>query len=501
MALAPEFVKPALPGTSIRFTGEPAVTLQPSFADTVAIPLVHNWGPLGSDAGGAEVLTSFRQFETIFGTDDTAGRTAVLGAFNGMGLPGQAGAGGVIAYRMATGAAAKATRTLTNTSSATAALRLRGFYTGTRGNEIQVEVAADPTNVARDQLRLVFRGVEVEKYRYTKTDITALAAAINARPSKYVTADGPSGGAIVTGTALTPLALSALSGGLSGEAVTSTEFLAALDNLQFRLFGIIAPYDVTDAGIQASLLSWVRTQEEQMRPVMLVVGGAAGETVDDALTRATALEDPDVVTLGVGTYHDDLVGKDLSTSQLAPRLAGVLAARGQASSLTFAQMAGLSIVGDTGLSPDELVTARDGGVTVLKRTSNPDSELVISQGVTTFNNQAQEGRPYAVFSEPRMVRILHNYVRDMTSWGNDVVIGDLTVTDDTRALVYQHAKELQDALVADNLILASPPAPGIAPFVTVDPPDDPSLADAIPYKFGWTFARTANYILGEGRVR
>lgn len=496
MALAPEFVKPALPGTNIRFTGEPAVTLPPSFADTIAIPLVHDWGPLGSDSGGAQVLTGFPAFESLYGTDDTPGRTAVLGAFNGMGLAGQAGAGGVIAYRMATGAAARASRTLTNTSSATPALRLRAFYTGTRGNDIQVEVAADPTNVARDQLRIIFRGVEVEKYRYIRTQITELAAAINARPSKYVTADGPGGAAVVTGTALTTLSASNLTGGLSGEAVTSTEFLAALDNLQFRLFGILAPFDVTDAGIQASLLSWVRTQEEQMRPVMLVVGGAAGETVDDAMTRSTALEDPNVVNFGVGTYHDDLIGKDLSTSQLAPRLAGVLAARGLGSSLTFAQLAGLSVVGDAGLSPDELATARDGGVTVLRRTSNPNSELVVAQGVTTFNNRTEEGRPYDVFSEPRMVRILHGYVRDMTSWGNDVVIGDLTVTDDTRALVYQHAKELQDALLADNLILPDP-----APFVTVTPPEDPSLADAIPYRFGWKFARTANYILGEGRVR
>jgi hypothetical protein len=56
-------------------------------------------------------------------------------------------------------------------------------------------------------------------------------------------------------------------------------------------------------------------------------GGAAGETIDDAIARSVALGDPHVVNFGVGTYHDDLLDKDLSTAQLAPRIAGILAAR------------------------------------------------------------------------------------------------------------------------------------------------------------------------------
>lgn len=485
-----QIVKPSLPSTVVRFTGDATTRILPSFNQVIAVPVVHDWGPLGADSGGADPVLSFAEFEAKFGTGDTAGRTAVMGAFNGMGLADQGGggAGGVIPYRMATAAAAASTVALQNTTPANA-LTLTALYKGTRGDDLDVIIEDDPVDATKDRLRLLFRGATVESFSYLATDVTALAAAITNRPSQYIV---PS--AVTSGTALTHGTFS-LAGGNDGLTLSSTEWQAALDALEFAEFGIFAPYDLTDAPVKAQIFSWLQTMGSEMRPVRAVFGGVAGESLDDAIADAASLRDPHVIRFGVGTYHDDLVDKDLSTSQLAARIAGVLSARGTKSALTRAPLGGLSLVGSTGPTTDELIAGRDAGVTMLRRVSSAVADLAVSQGVTTFVDQAAEGMPYVLFSEPRIVGLFDNIIREMVQWGDDVVIGSLPVTDDTRGLVRKQVSKILNGLESDGLAELG------SSFVTVDPPDDPALADAIPYDFGFVPTRTANYLIGNGRVR
>jgi hypothetical protein len=76
----PVYVKPDLPGTSIKITGESLQSVPPSLADTLAIPFQHDSGPIGSDAvaagGGVRYLDEFADFDRIYGSSDTAGRRA-----------------------------------------------------------------------------------------------------------------------------------------------------------------------------------------------------------------------------------------------------------------------------------------------------------------------------------------------------------------------------------------------------------------------------------------
>lgn len=496
-------LKPIIPGTVIRFVGESIPRIAPSFAEVVAVPITHDWGPLGSDPagtdgkqGGPQLVTSFAEFTALFGDSDTPGRTAVAGAFAGQGLPGAGGAGGVLVYRMGASAVHRATISLNNTAgSPAAALKLDALYKGARGNLISAVIDADPADATRDRLRIKFNGSVVETYVYAETNIAALAASINTR-SNYVSATS-----LVTGTTLAATAGTSLATGADGATLTSAEWLGMLDAMEFGQFSILAPFDLTDSGIQASILSWVRAQEDANRPLICVFGGAAGETVDTAVTRSTALADPHVVNLGVGTYHDDLLGKDLSTSQLAPRIAGILAARGETASLTYAKIAGLHIVGETGAPTDAVETAVQNGVTVLMRASSPDADLRIAKGVTTFTSTSDAARPLDVFSDPRLIRIMDIYIRGMKEWGDDTIIGNTPVGPDTRDAVRGEARRRQDALRERGLILTIATGGSIDPFVIVEDPGDPDLADAVPYQFGWHFARTSNYILGEGKVR
>lgn len=493
------FVKPDFPQTSIRFVGETVARVAPSFADVVAVPMATDWGPMGVDisSDADRVATSFPEFEQKYGTSDTAGRRAVLSAFNGIGLPGQGGAGGVIPYRMATADADFATLTLDNTAAADA-LVLTAAYKGTRGNRLKAVVGDDPQDNTKDRLRILFDGAEVERYTYAPTAIAALAADVNAR-SVWVSASGAVNG---TALAVTPAGGTALAGGDDGDVLTGTEYLEALTALQYAQFSVLAFPNLTDAGISATVLAWVQSQENANRPVMLVVGGAAGESVSAAITRSATFADPHVVNLGVGTYHDDLLDRDVSTAELAPRIAGVLAARGRDKALTGAEIGGLSNVGATGIETDDIRAAIDGGVTVLRRTSSADAELVIAQGVTTYISKSDDARPYNVFSEPRFIRIMDIFIRRVKGYGDTKIVGDLPVTQEARDAVRAFASTEMAELLRTGLIMAEDAARQIpAPFVSTPIPSDAALSDAILFEFGWQFTPTTNYVLGQGRVR
>lgn len=485
-------VKPDLPGTSIQFIGDPTQRVLPGAGSTVMIPVVGNWGPLGSELTDLTPLTSQSEVDAIYGSKDSPLRVATVEAFLGQNTPGAYGAGGVIPYRMATGSAAKATITLNNTAGTPApAIRLDAIWTGTFGNDLKAVIDDDPITTGSHRLRIQLNGATVETYSYVETDVQSLKDQITNTPSKYVTVNASP---FVTGTSLEAGTFS-FAAGNDGASVTSTEWLAALDGLEFAQAGIFAPYDLTDAGIKASILSWIRTLEEEQRPVRGVFGGALAESLSTAITDAALMRDPHVIRFGVGSYYDAVLDKTLSTSQLAPRIAGILSARGEKSALTRALLGGLTVVGSAGPSSDDLKLGRDAGVTMARRVSHPDSQLAISQGVTTYIDKTQTAKPYEIWSEPRFIGIFDRLIRDLAAWGDDKIVGDVPVNDDTRREVrLQVGSKLAD-LERDGLA-----TPGES-YVICDDPNDPELADAVPFEFGFRPTRTANYLIGVGKVK
>jgi hypothetical protein len=497
--MATQIIKPDLPSTIIRWIGQAATRILPTLNQVVAVPIVHDWGPMLGDTanavtgapGGVEVYTSLAQWEAVYGTGDTPGRDAVVGAFLGMGVPGGGGAGGVITPRMGTVAAAAATITRQNTTPANA-LTLTAKYKGVRGNLLSIVIEADPQTAANDRLRLLFNGVTVESYSYVRTDIASLAAAINAT-SRWVVASG-----VISGVALATTTGVTLAGGNDGSTLTTVEWQAAQDALAFKDFGVFAPYNLTDVPTKVQLATWLQSLADGMRPVRAVFGGAAGEDPAVAavteLTSNPSLRNEQIVRLGGGTWHDDLLNKDFSTAQLAPRIAGIVAARGLKAALTGAKLGGLHVVGNTGPSDASVLAAKRGGVTCLRRVSAPDAELAVAWGVTTFISTTTAGKPYEFFSEPRIVGVLNDFQRRMTSWGNDIVIGDLMVTDDTRREVSKQGRKILDEYEAEGIA-----QPGTG-FIVVPTETDPSLADTITFQFGFKPSRTANFLVGEGRI-
>jgi hypothetical protein len=502
---------PSLPGTNISFKGSSGPNILPAASDTVGLPVTHDWGPIGADAagsdglqGGPQVVTSFAGWTGLFGDSDTPGRTAVAGAFVGQNLPGTVGCGAVWVYRMAGTTVAYATVTILALGSGTPpAITLQGYYKGSRGNRISYAIDNDPSASTKDRIRLYFDGVLQEIYVYDPTGadtIATLTAQINAR-SRLISAIAvaPTNHARLTQTPSgAPVALAA---GDDGATVVSADHLGALTGLSYKPFGVLAPYDLTDSAIQAAYVSWAQAQAQANRPCRIVLGGAAGEDIGDAIAAAADLDDEHIIRVGGGTYHDDLLDKDLSTSQLASRIAGVLAACGETSSLTFKRMGGLHPVITP--SDDEILPAVQGGVVVFAQTTSQDADLMIEKGVTSYTGDTAS-KPADVYGDARLIGIMDDYVWAMTVWGNETIIGDLPVNDDTRDEVYGYARGLQDDLLEAGLILpadaSARPTPIVAPWVVCENPEDESLEDTIPYTFGWRFAKTANNIIGQGSV-
>lgn len=491
-------VKPVRPGTVIKFVGQTVPRVLPSIADIVAVPLVHDWGPIYSDAGGADgsaggfqLVSDLQTFDGLFGDSDTEGRRAVMMALDGQGTAGP-GAGSVLVARMAAASAALATVTIQNTTPA-AALRLDGKYKGARGNLVSYTKGTDPNVAGNDLLRLYLDGADSgERYSYPAADLASLAAQINLS-SHLVTATVLVDGVALTNTGAAPGV--SLAGGDSGLALTAADWTNVLAGLESQRFTILAPYDLTDAPTIASIVAWVQGRSDADQPIEYLSGGDAGDTIATAVARAAAANDPHVLTLGVGTYHDDLVGQDLTTSQLVPRIAGILAARGEDRSLTFAKLPMLHAVGTSAPPDASIQTAIQNGVTVLSASVSADADLKIEKGLTTWTSTNDPSRPLAIFSDPRLVRIMDLYVRAMKEWGDDNVIGSGAVNQDLRDAVRSKGRALQDDLEARGLVV-----PGTS-FINVQNTDnDPTLSDSIPYDFGWQFAKTALYVFGNGRI-
>lgn len=481
------------PGTRISWVGEVLPRILPGFADVVGIPFVHDWGPLGTDTGGKTLAPSMSAWQDVYGTSATAGSDAVGMAFRGEDTPGAARAGGVIPYRMAGAAAAKATVTVMNTAGTpAAALRLDAKYVGTKGNNLTYTIADDPTNAARDIITFFLGGARVESYTYLNADTAGLVTQINAL-SKWVAATALGGAGVALALAASPVAFA---GGNDGATLTTQNWVDALNNLTFERFSVFAPYDTSDAAVIAAIKQWTLDHELAMRPVVSVVGGALGETVATALARQATLTDPHMVTIGVGTYFDQYLQHNVSTSQLAPRIAGILAGCGETRSLTFALLGNLSAV--VGPQPDEITTMINNGIVAISRAvTSADADLEIEMGVTTFVN-GTASRPAEVFGDPRLVRVMDIFLRGMKEWGDSVVIGRLPNNPDTRATVDKEGSRRVSDLLTRGLILPADPLLGIPdPFFRAQATTD----DSIPFKFGWQFARTTNYIDGEGKVR
>lgn len=474
--------RPKRPGAYFNFTATEAEPILANTLGTVVVGFTHTWGPNET----VVELGSFGDFLAIFGQGGTTpptyteGYKAVVQAFQGEGLPGRGGAGKVLAYRMTGTGAAKSTRSLSNGT--TNAITLTAVYEGTYGDRLSVTLQDNAANAANTDLIVLLDGREVERYTYPDANITTLATALAA--SDWVV---PS--AVTSGTALT-LGSFSLTGGNDGSTVAALDYTNMMAAIEPYRFSLLAFANLTDSSIVTSLVTWSQTANSRGKRFMTVVGGAAGELMSAAITRSASINDPNFVNVGGGTYTDARLGV-LSTAQLAPRVAGILAARGERESLTFARLAGLSIT--AGMTESAILDAIDNGVVTIARDSHPDAPVRLEKGLTAFVNHADANRPFRVYSVPKFVRTMHAIEVELTEFAEINVIGRLPVNAGTRAyLVGQTAARLAGREAAGVI------QPGWTVTIDQDPPptdDDEFIALLYSLKFGRTLEQVYNTVV------
>jgi len=473
--------RPIQSGTYFNFDIVAPTILPASVGSIVALGITADWGPFQVPT----TVFSINDYVAQFGGDlnnPDAGTYAVLTAFKGEGVPDFAGASRVIVFRMGGVSAAKATKILQ--ASAAPSLTVNARYEGSRGNFLSLTVQPNASDVTKDELVVIntLGGASsvLEKFVYAKTDIAALATMINGS-SAFITATSTS-----TGAALTPITGSAMTGGDSGTTLITADYTDAMNGLDQAKFGVVAFQNLTDATIITSLKTWVQTSNAAGRRFFLVVGGALNEDITAASTRSTSLNDPDIINVGVGSLADNDVldaggnPRVISTAQVAPRIAGIVAGRGDRYSLTYAKLAGVDLL--VGPSVSQIVTAYDKGVLVFTRASDVQSTVRVEKGISTYTTSTDASRPRAIYSIPRYVSVMHSLQTTIVAWSDDNLIGLTTVNDNTRAAAVSHAA----GIMADYQVTGAI-QPGWRVLVDPDPPpsdDDPFIALLIAARFG-----------------
>jgi hypothetical protein len=471
--------RPERPGAYFNFEARPVPRVLPNVGSVVALPFVHDWGPVDQPV----LCESLDEWRSIYGeTLTTPGYKAARMCFQGEGdLPdSRGGAGAVLAYRFTGASAAKATKVLQNTTPV-AALTVSARYEGALGNRLKVTVrpAVTPTNT---ELLIYLDTVEVERYEWVTAGATALATAaadINKRSSWVTVA------VTQDGVALASVTSQALTGGDNGATLIASDWTAVMSALEVTRFSIFAPFDLTDAAVVTSVKTWAQNLNSKGKRFMTVLGGVVDETASVAIGRATSLNDPNFIALGIGTYTDEEFG-DLSTSQLAPRIAGILAAIGEVGSLTFARLEGLTI--KKGASEFDIYSSFDAGLLVLSMDEDPEAPVRIERALTTYTTQTNEDMPYLIYRSPRYVRIMQGIELELTTWAERNVIGRLPVNDKTREYVVGETRTRLGLREEVGTI-----QPGWSAVIDTNPPPQPE-DEFIAVLIGLTFGRSIEQV-------
>ncbi len=475
---------PKRPGAYVNFSSSGAEPVLANPAGVIAVPLTHNWGP----ANTPTIVGSWTEFLAIFKSDGTKtdGYKAVKQAFRGEDYLGRNGASQVIVHRLVNSSTVKASFALQNTTPATA-VTLTAKYGGTYGNRLKVSVFQNAGDSTKNDLVIYdnVNTVEVERYTHTKASIASLVASINAG-SDWVTAT-----AGVTSVALGATTLSSLTGG-TDVAVTAGDYTAAMTALEPYRFSILAPANLTDDSTTDSVVAWAANLNSKGKRFLTVLGGDGSDSITTAIDRAASINtagnnDPNFLTLGVGTYLDSELGV-LSTAQLVPRIAGILADRGESQNLTFARLTGLDL--NTGAPTEgQILSAIDNGIVVIARDSNTTSPVRIEKGVTTYTLKTNADRPYSIYSSPKYLRTMQLFEMELTDWAEGNVIGRLSINTATRNFVVGYMQnQLKDREEA-GIIQAGW-------VVDIDSSPAPTATDEfVALSYSLTFGRSLEQIL------
>lgn len=451
------------PGLYANFTSKAAALVTAGIKGIVAMAVTADWGP----ANLVQRITSEQELRDFYST--STGGTVYYGVSEAL----RGGAKEVLVYRMVTAAGAAATRALLDATAGTA-ITLTAKYRGSRANNFTVTVQTNTVDAAKKDVILYESGVELE--RFTGGTNAELVAAINATDgtgSKYMTAVAGGGtfAANVTG--------SAFAGGNSGTAVTGAEYTAAMNALEPNAFDTFAAQGVTDTAIWTSLKSWATGLRTAGQRFMLVLGGAAAETLATAKTNASTYGNHEgVVYVWPGVTDHNNVAR--SGAEFAGRVAALIARYGIEESLTHEPVTDIKAVASAPTNADVKSGLASG---LFMITGDGRGSFRVEKGINTLTtlgaNQTAQNKKI------RVVRILDAINNDLTNSATSF-IGIIENNATGRGSVVAAIKAYLDTLVQAGLIEDD--------FTVEEDPGNPATGDRMYVLLGIKPVDTIDYV-------
>lgn len=430
---------PALPGLYMNFQSAATSAIQSGTRGVVVVPVKAHWGPTQQFV---EINSELGVIEG-YGMDESGGATA----YSTLRLTLLGGARKVLAYRIADGSESAASLTLKDMTSNTPVnvLKLDAKYSGKRGNKFNITVQVNPIDQAKTDIKLYEGSKLLRTFTFVTGTVQAAAVAINQDSgNKWIVASELAEG---NGT-LANVSNVLMSGGESGvTGITNADYVAALAAFETQEFNSLALDGVTDAGLHASVGSWIDRLRSEGKGVMAVLGGsAADDKAADAVSKASArsfsLNHEGIVNVGTGAVMN---GVSYSSAQVASYVAGLIAGQQLNESTTYS------------VAPFDDVT---------RRWTRSEQELAVKNGVFVF---VHDGRQVKVlrgmnslvtlrqgqnqaWKKIRTIRVMDAINLDLQRTVEDSYIGKVNNTVEGRLALLSACKEYLRVLSQSSVI-------------------------------------------------
>lgn len=429
---------PVLPGLYMNFKAAALAAIEPGARGIVAIPVKAHWGPVEEFVE----ITSVQQIIDFFTEDESDGATAYTSLYFAL----LGGASKVLAYRLASSAAAVATTTLQDTAGTPVnVLRLDAKYKGARGNAFKATVQVNPVDSNKKDIKLYEGTTLLRTFTFTSGTIEAAVTAVNDDASNvWVTATKLAAG---NGT-LANVTSQAFTGGDSGiTGVVSADYTAFLTALETQAFNLLSLDGVTDSSIQTLVSAWIQRVREEGMGVIGVMGGSsavdtAADAVSQAVARSAGFNHEGIVNVGTGVVLD---GVSYSSAQAACYVAGLIGGQKLSESTTYASTPFDDVTRRWTRSEQE--AAINGGVFILYHDGRIVKPL---RGINSLVNLRQEQNNS--WKKIRAIRVMDAINSDLQAAAEANYIGKVNNTAEGRASLIGAFKQYMQTLALDGII-------------------------------------------------
>lgn len=421
------------PGFYANFIADAIAGVVAGEQGVVCIPVTAPWGPV------SEFVTLESEADVLAAFSDYPEGNAYFSCVEAL----RGGANQVLAYRLASSAAAKASLTLTDTDEGSPAniAKLEARYPGARGNQFAVTIQTYIVDSSQQELRLLDAdGTILFSTTFPENDVDALVEAVNtAEGNAYITAEKIADG---DGT-IANVSAQSFSGGNSGiSGITNSDYISAHSAMETREFQVYALPVGDDTTWDAAKL-WTTQQRADGNYVTLVYGATLGMSAENVRLEAEDANHEGIVFVGMGATRN---GTTYAGYQMAPHIAGMIAGAGAQASITHAQVRSFDDV-ETRLSNADIKEHLRHGVLTLVHNGE---FVMVEKGINTLTNYSQEQNER--FSKIRVISTIDSIATALRRSADANWIGKIDNDENGRKALIGAVSEFLRLLSLDGII-------------------------------------------------